>query len=202
MNRFAGAFEAKEFLVASIVEEARREGVPVSEIERKMLYFSETAGTSPGISEAREVFDGEHDQDEYEKKIERLIRNLRTRAREEHNRLFDAWPDAIRALRNEDHYLLVMIRQADAGVRPPGDLLKLWGSGLAIVCVGVLVVFCFSAYVTVNLTREEWRFFLWAAAACAIGFYLLFCLFLGRSRTDELLIKAMSKLFTPFNRSN
>jgi hypothetical protein len=40
---FLECAEAKEFLISRIVTEAQRENVPLSEIERKMLYFSETA---------------------------------------------------------------------------------------------------------------------------------------------------------------
>ena len=54
MTRFASAREAKEFLVAKIAEEAQREGVPLSEVERKMLYFTETAWTLPDIMEVNE----------------------------------------------------------------------------------------------------------------------------------------------------
>ena len=32
--------EAKDFVVSRIVEEAQREGTPLSELERKMLYVS------------------------------------------------------------------------------------------------------------------------------------------------------------------
>ena len=35
--------EAKEFLASQIAEEAQREGTPLCEIERKMLYFSEAS---------------------------------------------------------------------------------------------------------------------------------------------------------------
>ena len=40
MPMFASGREAKKYLVERIVEEARREDVPLSEIETKMLYFS------------------------------------------------------------------------------------------------------------------------------------------------------------------
>jgi hypothetical protein len=43
------AREAKEFLASQIAEEAQREQVPFSEIERKMLHFSETGWTLPDI---------------------------------------------------------------------------------------------------------------------------------------------------------
>jgi len=114
MTRFASAREAKEFLVARIAEEAQREGSPLSEVERKMLYFTETAWTLPDIMEVNDQFDREYDAAEYEKKIADLIRNARKRARKEGRPEFDAWSGAIRILSKEDHYLLVMLDEAGA----------------------------------------------------------------------------------------
>jgi hypothetical protein len=51
--RFHSAREAKEFLISRIVEEARRENIPLSEVERKMLYFSETDWTLPDIMQVQ-----------------------------------------------------------------------------------------------------------------------------------------------------
>ena len=61
---FASGREAKEYLVGRIVDEARREGVPLSEIETKMMYFSETASTLPDILEVNEEFDRDYNQAE------------------------------------------------------------------------------------------------------------------------------------------
>jgi hypothetical protein len=55
-SRFGSAREAKEFLVSKIIEQAQREGVPVSEVERKMLYFTETAWTLPDMMEVNDAF--------------------------------------------------------------------------------------------------------------------------------------------------
>jgi hypothetical protein len=54
INHFSTAREAKEFLVSEIVAEAQRKNVPLSEIERKMLYFSETGWTLPDIMEVNQ----------------------------------------------------------------------------------------------------------------------------------------------------
>jgi hypothetical protein len=48
---------AKEFLVSKIVNEAQREGLLPSEIEKKMLYFSETGWTLPDMEEINTAFD-------------------------------------------------------------------------------------------------------------------------------------------------
>ena len=66
---FANAREAKEFLVTRIVAEAQRESVSLSEVERKMLYFSETGWTLPDIMVVSDAFDRDYDQAKYEEKI-------------------------------------------------------------------------------------------------------------------------------------
>lgn len=81
----------------------------------------------PDIMEVSDEFDRTYDQGEYEKKIADLVRNSVKRARKENREEYEGWWDAIRVLKREDHYILVMIRRA--GLRPPGDGLKLWGTG-------------------------------------------------------------------------
>ena len=120
MPSFPSAKEAKEFLVAQIVDEARREGVPLSEIERKMLYFSEGFWTLPDIMKVNEEFDQEYDSDEYEKKIAGLIAGAFTRAKHDDSRSLQTWQDAFAVLDKEDHYLIVMAQQAGVTGR------KLW----------------------------------------------------------------------------
>src|SRR5437588_2571529 len=111
MSRFASARDAKEFLVAQIVQQAQRDGVSLTDVERKMLYFSETDWTLPDIIEVNEEFERDYDQHEYEKKIVGVIRNAQRQARKESKESGggDSWADAIRLLRKEDHYLLVMV---------------------------------------------------------------------------------------------
>ena len=111
-GRFTSGQEAKEFLVAQIVLHALRDGVPLTEIERKMLYFSETDWTLHDIAEVNEVFERECDQHEYEEKMVQVIRKAMKHARQEGKESADSWSDAIELLRKEDHYLLVMIDHA------------------------------------------------------------------------------------------
>jgi hypothetical protein len=134
MDHFADAREAKEFLISRIVAEAQREKVPLSEIERKMLYFSETGWTLPDIMEVSDQFDREYDQSKYEKKIAGLIRNESKRTRKENPEDFSSWVRAIRKLRKEDHYLSVMVDEAGVLTRPAADKWK--GTLLAVI------VFC------------------------------------------------------------
>jgi len=121
VNKFADSRAALEFLVSRIVAEARRENVQLSDVERDMLYFSETHWTLPNIAEVNEQFDAEYDQDEYEEKIARLIRNARDHARKENPVEFEGWSNALKALNREDRYLLVMVARAGAGPSGAGN---------------------------------------------------------------------------------
>jgi hypothetical protein len=69
MSRFSNARDAKEFLVARIVAEARSQGVPLSEVERQMLYFSETGWAPPDIMDISAKFDRECNQAEYDRRF-------------------------------------------------------------------------------------------------------------------------------------
>ena len=186
MTRFADARDAKEFLVARIVEEAQREGVPLSEVERKMLYFTETAWTLPDIMEASDKFDREYNQEEYEKKIVGLIRNKRERARKEDKQEFAAWSDAIRILRKEDHYLLVMDGQA--GVRPPGDLLKLVATAAAIIGCFLILAYLADRF-GIELTGQSVAFYAWVIAGSVVFIYLLLRVLLGAERAQNFFDK-------------
>ena len=98
-----------EFLVSKIAEQARREGVPLSEVERKMLYFSETAWTLPDIVEVNETFDREYDPVEYEQKISKLVRNFCDKARAADREDLASWNKAVSTIRRDDRYLLILI---------------------------------------------------------------------------------------------
>ena len=62
MNAFRSGREAKEYLVSRIVAEAQRENVSLSEVERKMLYFSESGWTLPDMTAVSEDFNRENVQ--------------------------------------------------------------------------------------------------------------------------------------------
>ncbi len=109
---FSSGREAKEYLIERIVVEAELDGVPLSETERKMMYFTETAWTLPDIYDVNEVFERDYDDREYEAKIGSLARDARTRAKGAGE--LDRWKEAVRVLEQEDHYLLVLL-SATAG---------------------------------------------------------------------------------------
>jgi hypothetical protein len=112
MKAFDSGREAKELLISKIVAEAEHENVPLSEVERKMLYFTESGWTLPNIMEVSEDFDREYDQDEYEQKKAKLVTQADKRIRDGSRDDYDRWCAAIRFLQREDHYITVMIRLA------------------------------------------------------------------------------------------
>jgi hypothetical protein len=106
---------AKEFLIARVVQEAEFEKASLSEVERKMLYFTEVHPSLPDVYEVNAEFERNYDADDYESKIASLLRNARNRDRNESAAKEQEWEDALDALKKEDHYLLVMVHQAFSG---------------------------------------------------------------------------------------
>lgn len=133
--------QEKDFLADRIAAEAERGGAPLSEVERKMLYFSETDWTLPDMATVSAEFDRDYDENEFEQKIATLVRSIEARNHAE-NAEEEAWDAAALKLSEGDHYLTVlitMVREAPTvrhgfiptynapAVRPPHDRLKLWG---------------------------------------------------------------------------
>ena len=136
MKPFHSGQEAKEFLISKIVAEAQSENIRLSEVERKMLYFTESGWTLPDIMEVSATFDREYDQDAYEQKVAGVVARTYKRIRKGSRDEYERWWAAIRFLQKEDHYISVMIALAD--LRPRWDQLKLLAVGLAIVTSIVL----------------------------------------------------------------
>ncbi len=192
-KQFSSAREAKEFLVSRIIEEAQREQVSLSEVERKMLYFTESGRMPEDMMDASDSFDRDYDQDEYEEKVTKLIRKAAKRAHREKE--YAAWWDAIRRLKRGDHYILVMI--GAAGLRPPYDNLKLLGTGLAIVCSIVLTIVVsaiykidFSKYLP---SKEAFGVYVWIAAVSITIGYSLVRWVVGAERFDKVIGKILFK---------
>jgi len=111
-ERRVRAQRAKEFLISQVVEEAQRENVPLSEVERKMLYFTEVHPSLPDMYEINAEFERNYDAAEYEDKVAALLRNARDPDSRPSPVREQEWKDALDALKKEDHYILVMVAQA------------------------------------------------------------------------------------------
>jgi len=185
--RFSTEKEAKEFLVAEIVAEACRKGTPLSEIERKMLYFTESGWTLSDMSEVAAAFDRDYNQSEYEHKIRKLDANKAK-----------VWSSSIKRLDVGDHYLLVMLDLArtDCGLRK--SLLA-----LVVICGGcVAFLLAVSSYLGHFPDREEGGFFLWLAMSASVLAYFLGILAFGREAVERFVDRVLDAvLFTRSKRS-
>jgi hypothetical protein len=123
---FADSMQAKEFLISRIAAEARRRHIGLSDLERQMMYFSETSPTLPDMIEIAERFQAEYSDEKYEKKVKGLSRKAFERDRKEGPENTQLWREAVRVLKKEDHYILVMLDIP----RSATDLPKLVGAGL------------------------------------------------------------------------
>jgi hypothetical protein len=146
VRTFANAREAKEYLVSRILMQSQLEGLPLSDVERKMLYYSETGWTLPDIDEVSDAFDRDYDMAIYEQKIGELTRNFCTKARKDNREEFETWNEAVRTLRQEDHYLLVLIdalasAKLDKQLDTPSSsrLLELSIYGFLMACVALVL---------------------------------------------------------------
>lgn len=170
--------DAKEFLVSEIVNEAVRKGNPLSEIERKMLYFTESGWTLSDMDDVAATFDRDYSQPEYEKKISQLAQSARKQLDVSKTK---AWSSAVKRLSRGDHYLLVLLHltKADGGIH------KYWRVLAVILVICVAFLLAVTSYLGHFPDREEGGFFVWLAIATAFLAYLLGRLVFGRDAIER-----------------
>jgi hypothetical protein len=111
---------------------------------------------------------------------------------------YDRWWAAIHFLQREDHYISVMIRLA--GLRPRGDQLRLFATGLGIVTFILMWTFLGIKYNIPIPSRDNLGLFVWAFLCLLFVCYTLLRFILGRNRTDELTSKVLEKLVRIYQR--
>jgi hypothetical protein len=103
--------EAKQFFVEKVVTQARLEGVPLSDVEHKMLSWSESDPELVVDPQLPERFASEISDEQYEKKVAGLL--ARRFAAEAADQATEAeWKQAAEVLHQGDHYILVMLDEA------------------------------------------------------------------------------------------
>jgi hypothetical protein len=146
MNQFSTAREAKEYLVHRILAQTKQDGIPLSDVERDMLYFSETGWTLPNMMAVSQDFDKNYDQDEYESKIGKIVQQIHA---QDDGNLDDSWDEAVLRLLNEDHYLSVLISGAS---RTPSENAKMSSGDIfrlilaSVVAVAVMFPIAFFVF--------------------------------------------------------
>jgi hypothetical protein len=100
--------QAKDFLVLQVTKQAALEGLPFSDIEARMMYFTESDPSSCENPVAlNDEFEAQCDTSEYEAKISGLLQRAYARLADPTQK--ELWDEAILELRKGDHYLLVML---------------------------------------------------------------------------------------------
>lgn len=115
MQNAQDASTAKTFLVNRVIEQAMKDGIPLSEVEKGMLTFSEV-GATPAEMSVADTFSEKYDSDKFEAKIAKLI--SRAYRRDKRFGSLELWRRSLAALSQDDCYLLVMVEHA--GIKIPG----------------------------------------------------------------------------------
>lgn len=136
--RFRTVREAKEFLAEVIIQEAGNTGAPLTEVERRMLYFTESGWNLQGMKEVSAEFDRDCDQDAYEEKIGSIVSRILARLQSEDPQGQRAWDEAVEKLSEGDHYLLVLIDAAHPAQKEARHTLKLLVAALVFFGFAVL----------------------------------------------------------------
>src|SRR5580700_8497530 len=101
--------QAKDFLVQQAVEQAALERVPISDIEKRMMYFAENDPTSCiDPFELHNEFEAQCDTAEYETKMSRLLYHAYGRIKAENPEKVRNWKESMSLLYKGDHYLPVL----------------------------------------------------------------------------------------------
>lgn len=103
------AQDAITFLIERIDEQALRDGVQLSDVERRMLRWSEVEPGGINDPALNDQFEAECDSDEYEEKISNLLSRAYEHDKND-SRRNSQWDDAKNALKGHDYYLLVMLQ--------------------------------------------------------------------------------------------
>jgi hypothetical protein len=143
--KFANRLDARDFLIGSIISQSELEGTPLTEVEKKMLYFSESATSVPDMTQVSEQFDRDYDMEAYEAKIAGLVRDFLAQARKQAPDGLAAWHEAVRMLKDKDMYLMVMIgRTRYAADGTLSRALKLIAIAFGLACLGLLAFVAFA----------------------------------------------------------
>ena len=124
--------EAKDFLVQQAAEQAALENVPLSDLEKRMMYFTETGECPEDPVALNNAFEAEYRSTTYEKKISLLMAQAYRRIKRENPEKLRLWNDSFRVLSKGDHYLLLFWRQNKRRKSP-----RMWPTYLLSVLVAI-----------------------------------------------------------------
>jgi hypothetical protein len=124
--------EAKDFLIEQTSQQAAIQGIALSDLEKRMMYFTEWDDSGGNPIELNEEFESQYDTPHYERKIAGLMRNAYKRIKNEKLNTQRLWDEAIRTLGEGDHYILVLWGASNSRKRSPHDHVKLLLAGILL----------------------------------------------------------------------
>lgn len=133
--------EAKDYLAIRIVDEAQLVGTPLTDVERKMLYFTETGWTLPDMKKVSAEFDRNYDQSEYERKIGQLVARIQARLSVQRQQEQKLWELALEKLSRGDHYLLVLVDAPQPARKGLRHNVKMLYIGLVFLAIAALDIY-------------------------------------------------------------
>jgi len=131
--------DAKDFLVQQVAEQAQREGVSLSDLEKRMMCFTESEDAVENPIALNEEFEAQYDTAEYQSKIAGLLGRAYNRLKEEGSGEVQTWDEAIAELKKGDHYILVMWAERRIAARP-WCFWKTMGASFVLVVVLFVVM--------------------------------------------------------------
>jgi len=135
--------EAKDFLVDQTAQQAAIDGVPFSDLEKRMMYFSESDPTGEDPIKLNSEFEEQYNSKEYEPKIARLLKQAYARLKNENSNEKEKWDDAFRELKKGDHYISVLWDIGPPSERTARDFFIQIGIGVAIAFLIAIGIFIF-----------------------------------------------------------
>jgi hypothetical protein len=145
--------EAKDFLAQQTAEQAALDSVPFSDIEKRMMYFTESDDAScDNPLEVNNEFEAQYDGAEYEAKISRLLHHAYDRLKVKAPERKRMWDLAVRELRKGDHYFLVLWDIKPPSEHPRLDFFKLLACSL-LVAIGIGIAVFVTVKYDINVER-------------------------------------------------
>jgi hypothetical protein len=130
--------EAKNFLADQATQQAALDNTPLSDLERRMMYFTESDPASCGEPvRLNDEFEERYDAAEYEAKMSRLLHRAYKRVKAESPGWKLRWDEAISTLEKGDHYVLPLWGQhstMDARKDDPGSNVVKYGGMFVAGC--------------------------------------------------------------------
>ena len=145
--------EAKDVIVNEIARQADLDGGSLSDLERRMLYFTESGDCPEDVFKLNEEFEAEYDTEEYEKKIAGIAKRSYKRLKKGDPGATKLWDEAVRELNKGDHYILLMVPHRGRQIGAPDVISNLppsfWKTSallVLLVLVGIVTIATLNHY--------------------------------------------------------